>query len=85
MTKYWSKFPRQSFETAAPRRGFSRTVEAAMGRIEKTYRAGYTQEPYVQLVEETDTHYRVVAEWMPGAWCWVSEYEAAGLVAHPVR
>lgn len=82
--RYWTKLPRQSFESCRPRKGWTTNRAKKVAQIESFYAAGYTNEPYIQLVEETADKYLVIGEWMPGKG-WVSTAEAAGFVAHPVR
>jgi hypothetical protein len=86
MAKYYTKFPRVAFKDRAQevsRSGFYRTEDAARRMIERAYAAGHTGEPYVQLVEETATEYRIVAEWMPGKG-WTDALTAAGFLPRRV-
>ena len=77
--RYWSKFPRQSFEQRRPRRGWTTDMTKKMRQIEECYRPGYTGEPFIQLVEETRDSYRLVAEWTPGKG-WIHPLIAAGFL-----
>ncbi len=53
-------------------------------QIENFYKSGYTQEPYIQLVEETTNGYEVVAEWVPDNG-WTSSLIAAGFLPYQAR
>lgn len=77
--RYWSKFPRQSFEGRRPAKGWTTDMAKMARQIEDTYRSGHTIEPFVQLVEETTDGYSVVAEWMSDRG-WTSPLKAAGLL-----
>lgn|SRR5579863_347827 len=80
--RYWAKFPRQSFDYSRPVRGWTTDMAKKARQIEECYQPGYTNEPFVQLIEETADEYRVVAEWMPGKG-WTSPLIAAGFLPHP--
>ena len=77
---YWTKFPGKPF--IRPRSGHTRSLDKKRRQIERNYASGYTNRPYVQLVEETDERYRVIGEWMPGHG-WTGPLQAAGLAATP--
>lgn len=79
-TVYFSKLPGAKF--LRPASGYTRSIDAMRRRIESVYAAGYTDRPYVQLVEETDDEFRVVAEWMPGKG-WIGPLQAAGFAPIP--
>lgn len=82
--RYWSKFPRQSFESRRPKSGWTKSAAEKARQIERAYAPGRTYEPYVQLVEETAERYRVIAEWSPREG-WIGPLEAAGFLPHTVR
>ena len=77
---YWTKFPGKPFKR--PARGYTTSLERKRRQIEGCYAPGCTDRPYVQLVEETDDGYRVVAEWMPGHG-WTGPLQAAGFAPTP--
>jgi hypothetical protein len=80
MRRYWSKPPHQSFERARPRRGWTTDLQKARKKIEDTAMYGGFW-PWIQLVEETETEYRVIAEYRNhGNRGWVSPLQAAGFV-----
>lgn len=74
MNKYYPKYPRQGFSNRTE--NYFRTFEAAKRCIEKSFAAGYTSEPYVQLVRETKEDWTILTEWMPAKNRWVSVSEA---------
>ena len=77
---YWTKAPYQSF--ARPRRGYTRDLHKMMARIE--YLSRFTGNPWLQLVEETDAGYKVVAEYRNHSpHGWVNPLQAAGFAAIP--
>lgn len=62
---YGVKYPRTPWEKCKPK--FLTAREAAK-HIESNYGPGYTSEPYVQLIEITESEKRVVCEYSQGAW-----------------
>ena len=81
--RYWSKFPRQDFDSRRPRSGWTTDMTTKARQIERAYAPGHTTEPFVQLVEETRTGYRVVAEWMPSSG-WTDPLVAAGFLPRTI-
>lgn len=77
---YWTKAPNENF--TKPYCGYTTSVEKMKARIE--YLAPFTQDAWIQLVEQTDDGCRVVAEYRnhhPRGW--VSPLQAAGFAAMP--
>jgi len=58
---YTLKYPGTPWSEISKRRWRSRA--RAEQYIERAYAPGYTRQPFVQLVEITRDHMRVVAEW----------------------
>jgi len=79
---YGYKFPREDWTKVRKIRASS--IKKAMIFIQDMYASGYTQEPYVQLVEGRSGEWRVVAEWRPGQRMWVDPLAAAGFSGYAV-
>ena len=62
---YGKKLPRQPWSVVEP---LWLTLDQARAAIEHEYRAGYSNEPYVQLIKITDNAAEVVAEWTQQGW-----------------
>jgi hypothetical protein len=82
--RYWTKLPRQDFDAARPRTGGTKDAVTKARQIEKAYAPGHTGEPFIQLVEETETEYCVIAEWMPHRGCWDTPLGAGGFLPRAV-
>lgn len=76
--RYWSKFPRESFEEKKPSKGWTTNWDEARRRVEDRYKPGFTREAFIQLVMETKDGFEVISEWSPGRG-WLYPEEAAGL------
>ena len=78
MTKYYAKFPEEPFKIK--RKRYFRSIAAAKAEIEKaawTYYFGY---PWIQLVAEDSSGWKVLAEFKNhDRRGWVSAFQAAGL------
>lgn len=85
--RYWTKLPRQDFEETRKRKlkygGWTNDLQKKIRQIERAYAPGYTSEPYIQLVEETEDRMRVIAEWSPHQNGWLGPLQAAGLADTP--
>jgi hypothetical protein len=60
MKTYYSKLPRNEFNGWGRRNW--RSLEKAIATIEKCNRPGYTQEPYIQLIEVDGAMHTVLSE-----------------------
>jgi hypothetical protein len=76
--RYRVKFPRLPFDRAWSLR--TRDLATAVQRVERRHRN--SRELYIQLVEETDDAYRVVAEYQPRRG-WLGPLQAAGFAPVP--
>jgi hypothetical protein len=63
---YWAKTLCEEFEAKSRwrNRHKRRTIKGAVEDAESKY-AGYTSEPFIQMIEETPEQYRVIADWEP--------------------
>ncbi|MCY0900546.1 MAG: hypothetical protein OWU33_16790 [Firmicutes bacterium] len=80
--RYTKKYPYQPFEACRHKRYWHK-IENAIADIEVDQRAGYTSDPFVQLVEITyyddgTVEYQVLAECEPGP-VWSAPLVAMGL------
>jgi hypothetical protein len=82
-TRYTYKYPRTTWDglreaVMKNKRLWWYSVEKAIEHIEESMRAGYTSEPWMQLIEITDSSMTVIAECEQGGVCDVDPLVAAG-------
>lgn len=88
-TRYTTKYPRTKWDGLRARvmrneKLWWYSLEKAVEHIETAMRAGYTSEPWMQLVEITDDAMTVIAECEQGGSCDVSPLVAAGFLPRAI-
>ena len=88
-TRYTYKYPRTKWDglresVMSNRRLWWYSKAKAIAYIEHDMRPGYTSEPWMQLVEITDTSMTVIAECEQGGTCDVDPLVAAGFLPRSI-